>query len=445
MDWAAATGQAVEHLRRMIRMDTTNPPGNELELGRYLATTLGAAGIETELFEPVHDRAAVVARIPGNGARKPVLLLAHMDVVGVERERWSVDPFGGEIRDGYLYGRGAIDDKGMLAVNLVTMLLLQQHVVSAGRALARDVVFVATSDEEAGGAWGIEWLLDHHPELLHAEFALNEGGRIRIVNGEILYAAVQNAEKVSHIVTVTARGPVGHASIPLEGNAVARLARALAAITEHREPVTLLPTTRGFFGGLAAVWGDATEAKAMADVASGEPDREARGASVLAATPTYDAVLRAGISPTMISGGMRFNVFPAEARATLNVRTLPGQSSDEVIARLDRVVDDPQVEIVLAEPGQPAPVSDFESEMFAAITGAMHALAPDAVTVPYLSTGATDSARLRAHGVQAYGLLPFPLEPDDERRMHGHDERVSLASLEFGTRLVFSAVHEVAS
>src|SRR3954467_9406148 len=159
----------------MIRFETVNPPGNELPLAIYIESVLKAEGIETELLHPAKDRAQVVGRIRGNGSSRPVILLAHMDVVGVDRASWSFDPFGGEISDGYLYGRGAIDDKGMLAVNLMTVLLLKRDVVDRGGRLQRDVVFLATSDEEAGGEYGMQWVIDHHPEFVDAEFALNEG------------------------------------------------------------------------------------------------------------------------------------------------------------------------------------------------------------------------------------------------------------------------------
>src|SRR5688500_12190751 len=253
-DWDAVRGETLAHVQRMIRMNTVNPPGNEITVARYLDSTLKAAGIETHLFEPAPGRAALVARIRGDGSKQPVVIMGHMDVVGVEREHWTVDPFAGEVKDGYLYGRGAIDDKGMLAANLQTMLLLKRHVVDAGGRLARDVVFVANSDEEAGGDWGMGWLIANHPELVRGEFALNEGGGTRVVLGRPLSVAVQNTEMVSHVVTLTARGPGGHASVPLAGNAVLRLGRALAAISGHREPVQLTPTTRAFFAELSRVW-----------------------------------------------------------------------------------------------------------------------------------------------------------------------------------------------
>jgi acetylornithine deacetylase/succinyl-diaminopimelate desuccinylase-like protein len=443
-DWPSASKETLEHLQAMIRMNTVNPPGNELPVAKYLDSTMRAARIETHLFEPAPGRGSLVAVLKGNGSKKPVLIMGHMDVVGVERDKWSVDPFAAVIKDGYLYGRGAIDDKGMLAANLETMLLLKRNIIDKGGTLSRDVIFVANSDEEAGGDFGMGWLIKNHPELIRAEFALNEGGRTRIVGGKRLYVAVQNTEKVSHVVTVTARGPGGHASIPLEGNAIFRLGRALAKIGEHQEPIVIKPTTREFFSQLSKVWPKADEKRAMADVASTDTGRVKRGARVLSRIPVFNAVIRNGISATMIDGGIRTNVIPTDASAKLNVRTLPGLSIDSVVARLKKVVNDSLVSIEVTSRGEDSPASDFHSPMFEAIRGSVQALDPSMTVVPYLSTGATDSARLRIWGMQAFGLLPFPMNQDDEDRMHGNMERIPLASLDFGTRMIYGAVLRVA-
>ena len=443
-DWASASRETLAHLQTMIRLNTVNPPGAEMQVAKFLDGTLKAAGIETHLFEPAPGRAAFVARLKGNGSKRPVLIMGHMDVVGVERAKWSVDPFAAEIKDGYVYGRGAIDDKGMLAANLQTMLQLKKNVIDKGGSLSRDVIFVANSDEEQGGDFGMGWLIEHHPELIKAEFALNEGGRTRIVGGKLLYVAVQNTEKVSHVVNVTAHGPGGHASIPLGGNVILRLGRALAKIGAHTEPVYLTPTTREFFTQLGRVWPNKEERVAMNDVASPDTRRVARGARVLSRIPVFDAVIRTGISATMIEGGIRTNVIPTDATAKLNVRTLPGQSIDTVVARLRKVIGDPLVEVTIASRGEDSPASDFHSPMFEAIRASAQALDASLAVVPYLSTGATDSARLRIWGMQAFGLLPFPMNQNDEDRMHGNDERVPLSSLEFGTKMIYGAVLRVA-
>ncbi|MEP7343896.1 MAG: M20/M25/M40 family metallo-hydrolase [Gemmatimonadaceae bacterium] len=449
IDWEQALEDVITHLQALIGIDTVNPPGNELAAARYLDTVFRRARIETMLLEPAPGRGALVARLKGTGDRdapaRPLLLLAHMDVVGVERDQWKQKPFGGAVVDGFVYGRGAIDDKGMLACNLQAMLLIKKHVVDVGGELSRDVVFVATGDEETGGAFGIDWLATHHPELLDAEWALNEGGRVRIVDGRPLYAAVQCAEKVPHAVIVRASGTSGHAAVPLPDNPIARLARAVAAIAEHREPLHLTDVSRGFFGELAAVWPDATEARAMADIASLDPRRVEAGDRVLSQVPGYDAVLRNGISPTMLAGGIRTNVIPAEATATLNIRTLPGESIAELLDRLRALIHEPGVELRVRGSGDDAPASPVRSEMFDAIRDSLLALEPAIGVVPYMSTGATDSAALRRLGIKAYGLLPFPLTQEDEGRMHGHDERVPVASLGFGVRAVFGIVRRMTS
>jgi acetylornithine deacetylase/succinyl-diaminopimelate desuccinylase-like protein len=443
-DWQSADAETVSRLQAIIRFDTTNPPGNELPLALYLEAALRDEGIDTTRFEPAQNRAVLVGRIRGNGRKRPVILLAHMDVVGVERARWSVDPFAGEVRDGYLYGRGAIDDKGMLASNLMTMLLIRRALLKGQGTLSRDVVFVATSDEEAGGEWGMGWLVKHHPEVLDAEFALNEGGRTRIIEGGQRYLAVQSAEKVSHVVTVTAHGSAGHAAIPLPDNAIFRLSRALEALSRYTEPVMLTEVTRKFFAQLAEVWPREVEKNAMIDLVSSDPRRAEAGAKVLSGIPVFNAVLRNGISPTVVAGGTQFNVIPASAEAVLNVRTLPGHSVDKVVNRLRAIVSEPGVSIEITQRGEEAPASDPGSEMFAAIAETARELDPKMAVVPYLSTGVTDSARLRHLGVKAYGVLPFPMLQADEERMHGADERVPLESLYFGTRLIFGAISRIA-
>lgn len=386
------------------------------------------------------DRAALVARVRGRGHEKPILVTAHMDVVGVEPDQWSVPPFGGEVRDGYVYGRGAIDDKGMLVAELMALLLAQRE-ARKGKPPERDIIFLASADEEAGGDYGLHWVLEHHADLIQAEYAINEGGRIRVVEGRPLYAAVQCAEKAPHVVAVVATGPGGHASIALTGNAVSRLARAVAMIAADRPQVTLTPVTRAFFDGLSRVWPDSDEAAAMADVSSDDAERIRRGSERLAKAPLFDALLRASVSPTMLLAGIRHNVIPAEARATINVRTLPGESIDALLTRWRALVADPQIEITANPHGPAAPASTHESDAFRSIAGAIHELDESIAVLPYMSPGATESAVLRAAGIPTYGLLPFPLGEDDERRMHGADERIPIAAFEFGIRLLHSVTY----
>ncbi len=445
VDWSAAKAEVVAHLQELIRFDTTNPPGNELPLANYLKEVLARDGIESKLFVPAANRANVIARLEGNGKKRPVMLMAHMDVVGVERDKWSCDPMGGVIRDGYVYGRGAFDDKGMLAANLVTMLMLKRNVVDAGIELERDVVFLATADEETGGACGIKWMVENHRDLLEVEFAINEGGRTRMIEGGKRYLAIQTAEKISHMVTVTARGPAGHSAIPLEGNAIFHLGRALARLADYREPLTLTETTRRFFAGLSRMWPIDLEREAMANVISDDPEEAARGEAVLANIPVLNAVMRNGISATKLTGGVAGNVIPAEASAVLNVRTIPGQWIEDVVERMRACVPDPNISFHVAAHTGEAPASDPNSAMFDALAEAALELDPELTVVPYLSTGGTDSAHLRRLGIDAYGILPFPMRQEDEERMHGHDERVPVESLHFGTQLIYESIRRVAT
>jgi acetylornithine deacetylase/succinyl-diaminopimelate desuccinylase-like protein len=442
-DWRSIEEETVRHLQALIRFDTTNPPGNELPAAEYLVQVLEAEGISTKVLVPSANRAAVVAVLKGSGEDRPVMLLAHMDVVGVESDKWSCDPFGGVIRDGYLYGRGAIDDKGMLAANLMAMILLKRHVVDSGTALSRDVVFLATADEETGGACGMKWLVENHRDVLDVEFAVNEGGRTRIIAGGKRYLAIQTSEKISHMVTVTARGPAGHSAIPLESNAIFRLGRALAKLADYREPVTLTDTTRRFFTELSRMWPDEAQRAGMAGLVSDDPAECARGTAVLSKIPVFNAVMRNGISATRLAGGVAGNVIPAEASAVLNVRTIPGHKVEDVIARMRECVEDPGIGFTIASHGEDAPASDANSAMFSSIADAARELDPELTVVPYLSTGGTDSSSLRRLGINAYGILPFPMEQSDEERMHGHDERIPVASLHFGTRLIFESVRRV--
>ncbi|HJQ11131.1 MAG TPA: M20/M25/M40 family metallo-hydrolase [Gemmatimonadaceae bacterium] len=436
--------ETVERLQAIIRFDTTNPPGDELPLALYLENALKEEGIDTTMLIPEKNRAQVIGRLRGAGNERPVILLAHMDVVSVQRASWTHDPFAGDIEGGYLYGRGAIDDKGMLAANLMTMLLLKRDLAQSGRKLSRDVVFVATCDEESGGEMGMGWLADNHPDLLDAEYALNEGGRTRIIEGGRCYLAVQAAEKISHVVTVTAHGSAGHAAIPLPDNAITRLGRAITQFSRHVEPLILTDITGQFFSRLAEIWPNEIERKAMVDVADASEARSAGAGRILSDIPVFNAVLRNGISPTVVAGGKQFNVIPDSAGVVLNVRTLPGQSLDDVVGRLRAVITEPGVTVEVTNRGVEAPASDPSSPMFAAIADTARELDPKIAVVPYLSTGVTDSARLRRLGIQAYGVLPFPMVQSDEERMHGNDERIPLESLHFGVRLIHGSIARIA-
>ncbi|HEV8375706.1 MAG TPA: M20/M25/M40 family metallo-hydrolase, partial [Candidatus Polarisedimenticolia bacterium] len=351
-DYKQAGAEGLEHLKAIVRLDTSNPPGNESIVTAYLATQLRKAGLEPRLFESAPGRGSLLVRYPGSGSAKPLLIMSHIDVVPVEKEGWSVPPFEGVVKDGFLWGRGTLDDKGMAAAELQTMLLLARHKVK----LARDVIFLAEADEEAGGTYGMDYLLEKHPELFDAELVLNEGGRvIWDERRKVQYVAVQTTEKIYQDFTLIAHGVAGHSSIPAGDNPVERLTRALGRIGSLGFAVELNDTTRAFFKGLAGVLPG--ETGACAGKLESAQD-SARCAGVLSRNPNFNAMLRTTCTPTILQAGYKENVIPAEARANLNCRILPGTDVAQFAETLRRQIGDSKVEVVPArEFNPPAPAS----------------------------------------------------------------------------------------
>ena len=437
-DWPRAVADCRRVLADLIAFDTTNPPGNENVAVEYLKRLLEAEGIECRTYEPVPGRGNLVARLRGSGRKPPLLVMGHLDVVGVERDQWDGDPFHMEERDGFLYGRGVIDDKGMVAAEAVTMLWLKR----LGIALDRDVILLAECDEESGGKWGVRWMIENHLDAIRAEFAINEGGRATVTASGEAWVGLQTAEKRGVNFLLTASGKAGHASMPREDNCIAALGRALVRVTDPLFPVSLTAETKVFFGDLAPLYpGEMGEA--MRDV--GDPARAEAAGRAIGRDIMFGAMLRHTVSPTLVKGGFRGNVIPAQAEATLNVRMLPGTDPEALAGELRRRIADPRVAVSFPPPTRPeAPAMPFEGPVVEAARAAASEVLPGAVVVPLLSTGATDSAQLRAVGIQAYGLLPFPLTTEDTARMHGENERMPVASLETGLRLLYGIVARVA-
>ncbi len=439
-DWKAAEAELREILAELIALDTHYPPGGEIRVCEALRARLAREGIVLEIVEPDSSRGSLVARLPGSGAKRPLLIMGHTDVVGVDPKAWSTDPFQLVERDGYLYGRGVIDDKGMVAAEALTLLLLKR----AGVRLSRDVIFLAESDEESGGKWGIEWLLENRRDLVDAELALNEGGRVALSGGRVAWIGLQNAEKRSVSLKLTARGTAGHASVPRRDNAVTRLCRAIERLGGGSFPMRLTPETRAFFPAVAPTE-PPEKAQAMRDLL--EPSRAEAAFSIVSQDLVYNAMLRNTISPTMLQAGIKSNVIPSTAEGTINVRLLPGEDLDAILAHLKGVIDDEGIEISFASgspPNPEAPGSPFDGPLVEAVRRAGARNFPEAAVVPLLSTGATDSADLRRAGIPAYGLLVFPLTLDDAARMHGDEERMPVESLGKGLRLLYDIVLESA-
>jgi acetylornithine deacetylase/succinyl-diaminopimelate desuccinylase-like protein len=435
--------EAVQWLAELLRINTTNPPGNELAAAKYLAEILEKEGIPAEVIESAPGRGIVIARLRSSVVPDPsraLLLLGHMDVVGVQKEKWSVDPFGGVIKDNYLYGRGAIDDKGMVIANLAVMVALKR----AGARLDRDVIFLAEGDEEQGGDYGIDFAIGKHWDKIAAGFAINEGGRVMVKGGKVQYVGIQASEKIPVDVEVIATGPSGHGSQPRKDNPVVHLAAAVAKIGTYQAPAKPNTITRRYFEQLAKIEDEET-AKWMR--ALEQPERADHAARVLSdASPMWSSMLRDSIAPTILRAGIRSNVVPSEARATLNIRLLPGDSINDLVAELQKLVNDPQVRFEASQASrQPAPPSSIESDLYKSIERAGPQAFPGAIVLPFLSTGATDSAQLRLHNVQSYGLLPFPLTEDDDRRMHADDERIPLDAFRKGIDFLCRVVMDFAA
>ena len=430
--------EALRFLTELVKLDTSNPPGNEIRAANYIKSVLDKEGISSEIFESVPGRASLVARLKGNGSKKPLLLMGHIDVVGVERDKWSVEPFAALVKDGYLYGRGSSDDKAMDAANLEVFLQLHRQKV----ALDRDVILVAEAGEEGTSQFGIDFLVAKHWDKIECEYALNEGGSFHLSpRGTLEYAGVSPAEKVPRGLLLEGHGSSGHGSIPRADNVITHLGAAVGKVGSWQAPMRLNDVSREYFVRLAKISSsdDAYLYTHLDDPAVQEKIR-------LTHPPQY-SMLRTSVVPTIIQGGFRENVIPSDAQATLDVRALPDENIDQLMVKLHEVINDPAIEIKRLQNGQTRPTtapSSIHNEMFSALEHAQARVFPEAVTLPLMQTGATDSAQLREKGVQAYGI-GIPHTDDDARRVHGNDERVSIDGLGKFVDYLTVAVMEVAS
>ena len=434
--------EALAWLTDLIRINTSNPPGNEQLAAMYVAGVLQKEGIKPEVLDLAPGRSAVVARLRSSVVPDPskaLLLVAHLDTVPVEKSRWTVNPFGAVIKDGYLYGRGAIDNKGMLAANLAVFVGLKR----ANAHINRDVIFLATADEEGGGDASIRMLIAKYWDKFAAGFAINEGGNVFMKDGKVQYIGVQASEKVAVNISVIAHGTSGHASQPTKDNAVLRLAAAIAKIGSYTAPVHFTAIVRRYFEGLVPLEDDEI-AKWIRSMDTQDRGEHAQRV-VSDASPLWNAMLRDTIAPTVLTAGLANNVIPAEARANLNVRLLPGDSINTVLNDLTKLVNDPAVKLeVQPNAGLAAPPSSLESAFYSVICQVASREFGGAPALPFQSTWLTDSAQLRLHNVQAYGLVPFPLADEDLKRMHGDDERIPLAAFDKGVDVLTKIVTEFA-
>lgn len=429
LDWDRLTEEATRLLSDYIRVDTVNPPGNETRACEWLGPILDRERIPYRLYDPGDNRATLVATLPGTGSRGGALmLLNHTDVVPFEREHWTVEPLSGEVRDGYVWGRGTSDMKGMGIMELMVFLLHKRLVLP----LERDLVFMAVADEEAGSTYGVEYLATAHPELLDCAYVINEGGSgtTEVFGVPRPVFSIGVAEKGPFWLKLSTTGRPGHGSVPHDDNAADRLVRALQRIAEWKRP--LLPSIEvlEYFNQLHQ--GGVIR----------EPITGALLQRLADEHPRIHSVQTNSISLTTLQSGVKHNVIPAAASATLDVRLVPGYDPDLFMSELHAVIDDRRILIEEVFRSSTSP-SALDTELYAVMTRAVKSAVEDAVVVPGVSTGFTDSRVFRRLGIPAYGFVPVLLAPDDVGRAHGNDERLSIENLRLGMQILFETVRGI--
>jgi acetylornithine deacetylase/succinyl-diaminopimelate desuccinylase-like protein len=455
--WAAAHERLVRSLSELIRIPSINPPdpaGPELDAARLIAAWLEEAGLEPTVYEPVPGRGSVVARLRGDGSGgEPLLLLSHLDVVPAPPERWSRDPFGGEVADGYLYGRGAVDMKDLVAMDIEVIRLLAAEAQASGRdpatdpipGLRRDILVAVTADEEAGGAAGIGWLADHHPEHLLAAGALNEAGAVSLEAGGRRLYPIQVAEKGYAVYRIAVRGTWGHGSMPRPDNAAILAAEVIARLSAPAAP-RVTPVMAAFLeGAAAALRGDL--APIMRALAGGDAGRSEAAIERLC-SPVYARALRAllrdTISPNVVHAGVKYNVIPGDAVIELDCRLLPGTDEPAMRALVEERLGAELLRACSIELVTTAPpvVADPESALYRVLEGVILDHDREAVPLPVMAPFATDAKTLLRLGVPSYGFSPLRVPPDEAylERYHGIDERVSVAALRWGLPVLYDAV-----
>ena len=438
MDWDQLLEETIRHLQEYIHINTVNPPGNEVEGARFFKKILEAESIPCQIFEPSPGRGNLLATLKGDGKRRPLLLLSHMDVVPAEKEQWSFDPFEGVVKDGYLYGRGSLDDKSMGIVEMMALLILKREQVP----LKRDVLFLATADEETGGRWGVQWAVENIPSLKESEYALNEGSYV-ILNGEGIadQYGVSNGQKVLFQLELKAKGTSGHGSRPLPDNCNVKLVHALEKVTKWETPYNILPMVKEYFSKMAPKQ-PPDERKFFEDIEKGVSDPSF--SAKLTSNLIYNAIVRDTISLTILRGGIKENVIPSESTATLDCRLIPGSSKENFLKEIKRRLGD-EIEVEVISESLSLPPSPLNTDLFQVIQKFAAKNDPGCPVVPVLLSGATDSRFLREKGITTYDFCPFRLKEKELLLVHGTDERISLENLKFGVKMLVEMIKDVAT
>jgi Acetylornithine deacetylase/Succinyl-diaminopimelate desuccinylase and related deacylases len=425
----------LELTQRLIRLDTTNPPGNESLAARDIQALLRQHQIESEIFESAPGRGNLVARLKGSGKKAPLLLLGHLDVVTADPKEWSHPPFVAEVADGYLYGRGALDMKGMVALEILTLLRIKTEKAE----LERDLILLLSADEEAGGKYGAQFMTEQHWDKIEAQYVMSEGS-VGLLRDNLHLYPIQVAEKGVAWMELTAHGSSGHGAMPIPDNPVAKLVTGLHRLTARPQPIQKTKIVETFLGRLAEkfsfpksfvlrhffAWPISWLAPALAG-------SRIEGEKIL------NAMLRNTLTPTVLSAGSKTNVIPAEARAEVDGRILPGTTPEDFKRLVESQLEGLGIEVRFLTQSAPSE-SPFDTPFFNALEGAILAQDPDAIVVPYLSPGGTDNRFFRKKGVVSYGLIPLLLDSKDLAGLHGKDERIKVDQLKRGARILYDLV-----
>lgn len=437
IDWSAVTREAADLLSRYIQFDTTNPPGHEAEAMEFLADTLRDRGFSPEVVYAAPGRANLIVRLQAQGkvVDQPCLLYTHADVVPADGRDWSVPPFGGVIQDGFVWGRGALDDKGLGIIFVQALTLLKQFAPP----LQRDIILLIAADEEVSGEHGVKWLLEHHRHLIEAEYVWDEGGlALQQTNG--LFYHIATAEKMPLTVKLIAHGTPGHASVPNSDSAQDRLVQGLYRLkqwTPRSRPTTAVIEM------LRALAPSQSFPQSIMFTHADKPLVWWLLHHWLVRNPLFIPLIRNNINLTMLNSGQVSNVIPARAEASLDVRLLPGEDAAAFITLLRAIIADPKISVEVEDLPPVQSPTRSDTRFFQVLAETLQTLGPTGLVTPYLTPGATDSRFFRAAGMNAYGFMPMLLNTAELSRIHGVDERVSLINLRWGIQVVFETLQKL--
>ena len=438
----ALDAETLQHFQALLRIDTSSPPGNETKAVEYLKQVFEKEGIPYQVFAKDASRANIVARLKGNGKKKPILVMGHTDVVTIDPAKWTHKPFGADLDGGYVYGRGTVDDKDNLVAGLMMMLQLKRNKVP----LDRDVILLAEAGEEGAPDVGAQFMADNHLDAINAEYCFAEGGGVVRSGGKVTQANVGTTEKEPRFVEIIAHGPAGHGSVPQRGNSLTHLSAAVGKIAEWTPPMHINETTASYFKKLSTMV-PAERAKVYRDVLTPDP-RVAKAAAdwLLEHEPNHWSMLHTSLVPTIINGGFRYNVIPSESKATIDVRLHPDENQEAFLDLVRKQINDPNVDVRWGRDRyRPAGGSRIDTEAFSVLEAQLKKHY-DTTVLPTMGTGATDMSNIRAKGIQCYGIGPA-LDTEDGRLgygAHSDQERILESELYRFVRFQYDVVLELA-